>query len=76
MPAGAKVLIKPNFVLHENQGPWGIEPLVTHASLIRAAIGSALRTGASEVLVGDAPVQGCDFAALLQVTGLGDWAHT
>jgi uncharacterized protein (DUF362 family) len=75
VPAGAKVLIKPNLVLHENQGPWGVEPLITHASLIRAATSGALGSGASEVLVGDAPVQGCDFAALLQVTGLGDWAH-
>jgi uncharacterized protein (DUF362 family) len=74
VPAGAKVIIKPNLVLHENQGPWGIEPLLTHASLIRAATRGALSAGASEVLVGDAPVQGCDFATLLQVTGLGDWA--
>ena len=66
VPAGAKVLIKPNLVLHQNQGPWGVEPLVTHASLIRAATRGALCSGAAEVLVGDAPVQGCDFAALLQ----------
>ena len=31
---GAKVLIKPNLVLHENEGPWGIEPLVTDAALV------------------------------------------
>src|SRR5215475_12729204 len=30
IPRGARVLIKPNLVLHENEGPWGIEPLVTH----------------------------------------------
>jgi len=76
VPAGAKVLIKPNLVSHENQGPWGVEPLVTHASLIRAATRGALRAGASEVLVGDAPLQGCDFPTLLQVTGLGEWAST
>ena len=28
-------------------GPWGVEPLVTHASLIRAATSGALRAGAS-----------------------------
>lgn len=71
---GARVLVKPNLVLHENQGPWGVEPLVTHPSLIRAAVEEALRAGASEVLVGDAPIQGCDFAKLLDVTGLGAWA--
>jgi uncharacterized protein (DUF362 family) len=76
VPAGAKVLIKPNLVLHENQGPWGVEPLVTHAALIRAAAQGALRAGAAEVLIGDAPVQGCDFDALLKVTGLDEWART
>ena len=76
IPEDAKVLIKPNFVLHENQGPWGVEPLVTHGSLIRAATSAALRAGAAEVLIGDAPVQGCDFDALLRVTGLEVWART
>jgi uncharacterized protein (DUF362 family) len=74
IPAGARVLIKPNFVMHENQGPWGIEPLVTHPSIIRATVSSALRAGASQVMVGDAPVQGCDFDRLLSATGLGEWA--
>lgn len=71
---GARVLIKPNWVLHENQGPWGIEPLVTHASLIRTAAESALRAGASQVVVGDAPLQGCEFDRLIEVTGLKQWA--
>src|SRR5215470_850141 len=30
IPRGARVLIKPNLVLHQNEGPWGIDPLVTH----------------------------------------------
>src|ERR1044071_8249158 len=71
---GARVLIKPNFVMHENQGPGGIEPLVTHPSLLRAATVAALRAGASQVMVGDAPVQGCDFDSLLSATGLDLWA--
>ncbi len=74
IPAGARVLIKPNFVMHENQGPWGIEPLITHPSIIRATVISALQAGASQVMVGDAPVQGCDFDRLLSATGLGEWA--
>ncbi len=72
---GARVLIKPNFVMHENQGPWGIDPLITHASLVRAAVAAALEADASEVMVGDAPVQGCDFDKLLSATGLDDWAN-
>jgi uncharacterized protein (DUF362 family) len=76
VPRGAKVLIKPNLVLHQNEGPGGIECLLTHSSLIRAAVEAALQTGAAQVLVGDAPIQGCDFHALLDNTGLGTWART
>lgn len=74
IPAGARVLIKPNFVTHENQGSGGIEPLITHPSLVRAAAVAALQAGAAQVVIGDAPVQGCDFARLLSVTGLDLWA--
>src|SRR5215475_1150505 len=74
IPSGARVLIKPNLVLHENEGPWGIESLITSQSLIRAVVEGALRAGPSEVLIGDAPLQGCDFLRLLSVTGLGEWA--
>lgn len=74
IPEGARVLVKPNFVTHENQGPWGMLPLVTHQSLVRAAAEEALRSGASEVTVGDAPIQGCDFGELLRRTGLDVWA--
>src|SRR5678816_4164733 len=44
IPDGARVLVKPNFVMHENQGPWGIEPLITHQSLIRATVDAVLQT--------------------------------
>ena len=74
IPPGARVLVKPNFVLHENEGEWGMEPMVTHASLIRAVTDAVLRAGPSEVLVGDAPVQRCDFAELLRITGLDVWS--
>jgi uncharacterized protein (DUF362 family) len=72
---GARVLVKPNFVLHENQGPWGVEPLLTHGSVVRAVVEAALDAGAGEVTVGDAPVQGCDFDALLAATRLKDWSE-
>ncbi|MBK9707761.1 MAG: hypothetical protein IPO77_12350 [Acidobacteria bacterium] len=60
-PARARVLVKPNLVLHENEGPWGIEPLVTNLSLISAAVEEALCAEPGEVIVGDAPLQGCGF---------------
>ncbi len=74
IPRGARVLIKPNFVLHQNQGPWGMEPLITHQSLIRAAVEEALSAEPAEVVVGDAPLQACDYAQLLRATGLDEWA--
>src|ERR1043166_9284257 len=57
----AKVVIKPNFVMHENSGPWGMPPLLTHQSLVQAATEAALLAEPSEVMVGDAPIPGCDF---------------
>jgi uncharacterized protein (DUF362 family) len=74
IPRGARVLVKPNFVTHQNQGTGGIEPLVTNESLVRAVVEALLQTEAAEVSVGDAPVQGCDFAALLRETKLGEWS--
>src|SRR5690242_13442746 len=35
---GARVVLKPNLVLHRNHGPWGIDPLITHQALIEAII--------------------------------------
>jgi uncharacterized protein (DUF362 family) len=75
IPKGARVLIKPNLVLHQNEGVSGLDCLVTHASVIRAAVEAALRTDAAEVLVGDAPIQGCDFDAMVEGMGLRSWAR-
>lgn len=72
---GAKVVVKPNFVLHENRKKdEGILPLVTHQSLIRAVVAEVLKADPAQVVVGDAPVQSCDFAELLRATGLDVWA--
>jgi len=75
IPDGARVVVKPNLVLHENQGTGGIESLVTDPALISAVTEEALLSGASSVVVGDAPIQGCDFEALLERTGLAVWAR-
>lgn len=71
---GARVLIKPNWVLHENQGPWGFEPLVTHGAMVRALTRAALGANAGEVRIGDAPVQSCDFPRLLAASNIDAWA--
>ena len=74
VPSGARVLVKPNLVLHRNHGAWGIEPLFTHPLLIRAVVEELLLTAASQVIVGDAPLQECDFDALLRASGMDQWA--
>ena len=63
IPAGARVLIKPNFVLDHNQGTGGMDPMITHQSVVKAVANAALQSDAAEVIVGDAPIQTCDFAA-------------
>lgn len=73
--AGSKVVIKPNWVTHENDGPCGMAPLVTHQTLVQAVTEAALRTGASEVVVGDAPIQGCNFELLLKNTSMDQWSE-
>lgn len=76
VPPGARVLIKPNLVLHQNEGSGGLDCLVTHCSLIRAAVEAALQTDAAEVVVGDAPIQGCNFDVLVENSGLRRWAQS
>ena len=75
VPRGARVLIKPNMVLHRNERSGGLVPLVTHPTLIQAATESALDAGAAQVTVGDAPIQSCDFQDLLRSTGLDVWSN-
>ena len=72
---GARVLIKPNFVLHHNQGTGGMDPMVTHQSVVKAVVAAALQAEPAEVIVGDAPIQTADFAALLSETGLDSWSE-
>ncbi|HET8781248.1 MAG TPA: DUF362 domain-containing protein, partial [Pyrinomonadaceae bacterium] len=76
IPSGARVLIKPNFVLDHNQSDGGMDPMITHQSVVKAVVNAALQTDAGEVVVGDAPIQTCDFDALLETTGLGTWAES
>lgn len=74
IPNGARLLIKPNYVLDHNQSDGGMDPMITHQSVVKAVVNAALQSDAGEVVVGDAPIQTCDFAALLETTGLGAWS--
>ena len=64
IPRGGRVLVKPNWVSHDNRSGAGLECLVTHPAVIEAVVRFALRARPALVVVGDAPVQGCDFDAL------------
>lgn len=69
------VLLKPNMVLdtnekHEN----GMDCLITHPSLVRAMldyVALALK-GTGSIIVGDAPLQSCNFEKLVQEQGYLD----
>lgn len=69
---GMRVLLKPNLVRHENHGPGGTDCLVTHGSVVRAALDYVLRAleGHGEVYVADAPIQSADWDRVLDVTGV------
>ena len=62
---GQRVLIKPNWVHHHNGSGAGLESLVTHTSLLEAIIHYVGKTHPVSLVLGDAPIQGCDFAALM-----------
>lgn len=71
IPAGARVVIKPNWVLHANELPGGgMDCLITHRTLIAAVLGYVLRAKPASVVIGDAPLQGCDFPRLQAEEGL------
>ncbi len=68
IPPGARVVLKPNWVLDTNKNPeGGFECLVTHSSVISAVLDYVLLTNPSRLILGDAPVQGCDFRNLCQL---------
>jgi uncharacterized protein (DUF362 family) len=71
---GDRVLIKPNLVLHENHGAGPIESVITHASLIRAVVDYVLIAlqGSGSVVIGDAPLQSCQFDLLRRIAGLDE----
>jgi uncharacterized protein (DUF362 family) len=62
---GDRVVVKPNWVLHENQAGRDFDPLITHGTLTGAVIAELLESDASSIVLGDAPIQGCKFPVLL-----------
>jgi uncharacterized protein (DUF362 family) len=72
IPFGSKIVIKPNWVFHENQSGAGLDCLLTHASIIEGVAKYAALTKPAQLLIGDAPIQACDFAQLRRLAGVDD----
>ena len=67
---GSKVVLKPNWVLHWNKSGHGMDCLVTHTSVIEAVLEYVALARPDSVVVGDSPVQGCDFESLQKSCGV------
>jgi uncharacterized protein (DUF362 family) len=59
------VVVKPNWVHHENGSGSGLESLVTHTSVLEAILHYVAKTRPKRIVLGDAPIQSCDFKALM-----------
>ncbi len=66
---GGTAVIKPNWVMDYNPLGHSIESLVTHTALIRHMIHACAvaMEGTGRIVIGDCPLQGCDFPALLRL---------
>jgi uncharacterized protein (DUF362 family) len=71
---GEEVLLKPNFVLHKNGASLGTEQMVTHGSLIRAALDYVTIALNSKgiVTIADSPIQSCNFRKATQISGTNE----
>ena len=74
LPEGAfrRVVIKPNWVKHQEHAEFPIEALVTSTRLIDETIRACLAKypGLEKISVGDVPLQTCNWAALIAQTGV------
>ena len=68
---GQTVLLKPNFVKHSSERG-GVEGLITHGSLIRAAIDYAYIAlkAKGRIVIADGPMDDADFNKIASFTGL------
>jgi uncharacterized protein (DUF362 family) len=72
---GDTVVLKPNWVMHYNKNKHvtknSLECMITHPSVVRAVIDYCLiaLNGSGKIVVGDAPMQGCDLDRLLEISG-------
>lgn len=69
---GNVVLLKPNYVMHENRGGDSIWAVITHPSIIRAIIDYVYKAleGEGRVIIADAPEGECDFDKIVALSSL------
>ena len=65
-----KVVLKPNWVYHENASGCGLDCLITHVSVIEAILHYVALGRPKTIVLGDAPIQGCDFNKLIREAGI------
>jgi hypothetical protein len=67
-----RIVLKPNWVLHETDPAFPISALVTDARVIEAAVEACLELfpGAESILVGDCPLQSADWPLMCEQSGL------
>lgn len=67
-----RIMVKPNLVCHELSSLFPVEALVTHPSVIRAAVVACLERypNVESIVIGDVPLQGCDWSRLMEQSGL------
>lgn len=70
---GQKVFLKPNLVFHKHpMGEEAVKSMITNASILRPIIDYILLAthGDVEIRIGDAPIQGGDFAEACRISGM------
>ena len=62
---GAKVVLKPNWVL--NEYPEGeLDCLITHTDVVEAVLHYVVKAGPRQVTIGDAPICRCNFSRIIK----------
>lgn len=61
---GNIVLLKPNWVHHYNFSKNGLNCLITHEIFIECVLDEVLKCNPGKVIIGDSPIQGCNFSKL------------
>jgi uncharacterized protein (DUF362 family) len=72
--SGARVMVKPNWVLHTHFSDLSYESVVTHSAIIRAVVDYAVLAAGPDgsVIVADAPLRDADFAELRRRTHIDE----